>query len=321
MYDLPRLGIDQLSVFADWLELCALGNPSRTFSKAWAADVARDAGLLGTGTQGKLAGDDPYQAPHDLSEEDSLASFADELWRVLTARADSIGSLRYCYELTGDTLQLRAATWQDVPIHTLMLLCDVGRRYSLQWNSDETGQLFEVSVAAAATRLFGGPSVRFGWEIEPGWPKPIEERVRRLAEELGLRTEDLTGKVEAKDKDKGLDVAARLSFGDDCPGTLSCLIQCATGKNWREKLGEPSITTWSSLLQWNSNLVRAIAVPWRLEKPYDYLRTFRDFDGAIVLDRPRLLAAGADDLLPADRRCQILEWCESNLSEIPTLTG
>ena len=320
MYDLPEVGIDELDVLADWLELCALGDPSRTFSKTWVADVARDAGLLGNGPEGGFPGDDAYQEPYDLSEEDSVASFTDELWRNLAARSAVVGQSSYCYDLTGDMFSLRSAAWQNVPIHTLMLLCDVGRRYSLQWDSDETGELFEVAVAAAAGRLFGGHSVRFGWKIEPGWPTPIEDRVRLLSEELGLQTEDLTAKLDPNDKDRGLDVAARLSFGDNDPGSITFLIQCATGKYWRDKRGEPSITAWSDLLQWNSTLVRAIAVPWRLEEPYDYLRTFRDFGGAIVLDRLRLLAAGAEHLVAAGRRRQILRWCESGLSEIPTLS-
>lgn len=320
MYELPELHVGEISVFADWVELCALSVPSGSVSKAWVADVVRDAGLLGNAEEGGFVGDDLYESSVDFSGQDALSTFTDELWRVLTARALAIGP-GYHYRLSGETFRLRVSAWQEVPIHTLLLLCDVGRRYSPELRADGAEQLFEVAVAVAARRLFGGRAVRFGWPRTPSWPTGIQERVERLAEDLGLHTEDLSERLDPKSKDIGLDVAARLSFGDDEPGTATFLIQCATGKNWKAKTGEPSITEWRDLLRWNSLLIRAVAVPWRLEPPDDYLRTFRRFDSAIVLDRLRLLAANAEDLLPQQATSEILRWCGDRLSRIPKLAG
>ena len=236
----------------------------------------------------------------------------------MASRSAVIGQ-GYCYHLTGATVARRVSGWQELPIHTLLLLCDIGRRYTGEVSVAGAGRLFELIVAAAARKLFRGPAARFGWPIEPGWPTAVEARVERLAEELGLETEALDGKLQPTSKDEGLDVAARLSLRDNEAGTLTFLIQCATGKNWKSKTGEPSIAVWAELLRWNSLLVRGLAVPWRLEPPDDYLRTFKRFDGAIVLDRPRLLAADAEELLPVPVRGEILEWCEDRLSRIPIL--
>lgn len=317
MYDLPRLHIGALPVFADWVELCALTDPGGYISRAWVADVVRDAGLLGNVEEGGFAEDDLYGGSEDFSEQDALSTFTDELWRALERRARTVGP-SYRYRVTSEKVERTVASWEAAPTHTLLLAYDIGRRYGLE-AADGVQRLFEVAVATAAKRLFGGSSVRFGWPREPDWPESVYDRVMRLADELGLEAEDLTGKLESKRKDIGLDVAVRHSFGDDGPGTILYLIQCATGKHWKGKTGEPSVTEWSDLLRWNSLLVRAVAVPWRLEPPDDYFRTFRRFDSAIVLDRLRLLSVDADDLLPAPIKEEILAWCAGRLSSIPTL--
>ena len=317
MYELPEIDIGDIDSFADWLELCALASPERCVSTTWASEVVRTSGLLGNIEEGGFSGDDLYSGPEDFSAQDAAASFAEVIWQVLQYRSRILGE-GYPYRVDGKTLERKVSDWGEALNYLLLLLCDIGRRYQL--DTDETvGLLFEKVVAASAKKIFRGTAVRFGWPKEPGWPSPIEDRVIRLGEELNLPVEDLEGKLTPYDKDIGLDVVARHSFGDDGPAAVTYLIQCGTGENWRNKTGEPAIEAWRPLLQWNSVLVRAIAVPWRLEKPYDYRRIFRSFGGAIALDRPRLMSVSTDELVDSGVRSKIRDWCESRLESLPTL--
>jgi hypothetical protein len=102
--------------------------------------------------------------------------------------------------------------------------------------------------------------------------------------------------------------------------TLAVLVQCAAGANWKTKLGDPSITAWHNLLHWNANLVRAIALPWRLggrRGDWSYGRIFTMSNGAIVLDRPRLLAGQPDAHLDPAIRGEVANWWRHAVVQIP----
>src|SRR5262249_38567337 len=127
-----------------------------------------------------------------------------------------------------------------------------------------SGRLFEKVVEASSRGLLRGAVMRFGWPIEPGWPLAINDRIQLLGSGLGLELETLRGKTKKTDKDRGLDVAGRISFGDEGAGTIVLLTQCAAGKHWRKKTGQPALQRWQHLIQWNAHLLRAVAIPWRL---------------------------------------------------------
>ncbi len=102
-------------------------------------------------------------------------------------------------------------------------------------------------------------------------------------------------------------------------GSLTILTQCATGRsNWQTKRGDPAFTAWQGLLQWNSVLVRAIAIPWRLEGQWTRARAYQYFD-AIVLDRPRLAAGHPDFHLDAAIGADLNRWCAAALRRLPSL--
>jgi hypothetical protein len=206
----------------------------------------------------------------------------------------------------------------------MLLICDIGRHYpnaQVELVPDSTSaRLFEKIVEASVQGTLGGAASRFGWPREPDWPTAINDRVEVFAERLGLKLELLDGKTDPNDKDRTLDVAGRFSFGDDGDGCFIVLAQCALGKNWRQKRGEPTVEAWRNLIQWNAHLVRAVAIPWTLEEPYNYRRIFRHFDAAVVVDRPRLAAGAPDRHLVGPARDEIAAWCDARLAEVP-MTG
>ena len=165
--------------------------------------------------------------------------------------------------------------------------------------------------------LHHGACVRFGVPREPGWPPGIDDRIRLLGAELQLEVENLQSKTSPMDGDRTLDVASRLAYGTDGPGTIIVLTQCATGKHWNKKRAEPIFAKVDDLLVWNAVLVRALAVPWWFHRPREYERQFREFGKAVILDRPRLLAGLPDQHIDAAAATLIQDWCSAQLSALP----
>jgi hypothetical protein len=196
----------------------------------------------------------------------------------------------------------RAREWADVPAYAFLLLCEAGRMYQGVRAHSESGsqlpKLFEYVVKAAQPGLFGGTTFRFGWPVDPPGSPHAPQRLQALADAFGVRTLSSEVALTQTDKDAGLDVCARVKLGDELPGTAFILVQCATGKNWRAKTGEPSIERWKKYIDWTAATLRAIAVPWRIgcddDRRSELLVTTLEFELAVVLDRDRLLSGDPD---------------------------
>jgi hypothetical protein len=324
MLDLPSSALDQVQVLADWVELTCLTASPGVLSQSDLADVLIDAGLKGD-PPGPSFIDVEAEAWAEESFEtrDTAVRFVQEVWRELHLREQSIRR-GYPFRVDGDLFRRTAADWKQVPAYSMLLLADVGRRYSaaaddVQLKADsKTGRLFEKIVEASLQGLIKGKVVRFGWPRDAGWPTNINDRIKHLAERLELETENLAGKTHPNEKDRGLDVVAQLRFGDGGAGSVILLTQCAVGNAWRGKIGEPSLNHWRDIYKWNAQLLRTIAVPWRLSAEFDVTRTHRLFD-AIVLDRPRLSAGKPDRFLDSSARKDIVKWCEARFGQIPEL--
>jgi hypothetical protein len=322
MIDLPKTRVGNLHDLCDWVELLALLDQAGSVSQDAVADVLMDAGLLGEAPEEYFPGDETFLSEDDMAPDDAPRGYAGELWGVLTARAARMGE-RYPFVIDGDLIRRRESSWSDTPSFTLMLLVANIARYDLavelpQANGVSYRQLFERVVQAASQGLFKGSSVRFGTPRDHDWPVAIEERLQVLADRMGLRLETLQDKILPTDNDITVDVVSRMSFGDDGPGSVLLLTQCATGKHWKSKRGEPSLERWD-LLYWQAHRVRGLAVPWWFEGAVEYDRVRRHFDGVVVLDRPRLLAGDPDQALDDHYRPIILEWCELQANQLPSL--
>jgi hypothetical protein len=322
MFDLPELAVTDIGRFADWVELCALVEGDGTVSFANAADVLQDAGLVGNFRRDLYPGDVSFLDDDVFSPDDATERFVEMVWLELTQRALAQGK-GYPFTITADRIE-RLRSWQEVPAFTMLLIMDLSRAYTgidaIVEPNTVSSRLFEKVVEASLQGIVGGTSVRFGDPIEPGWPTKIDDRIRKLGELLGLSVERLEGKTRPRDKDRGLDVVGRLSFGDDGPATLFLLTQCATGKNWTKKRGEPSIEDWKDIFLWNGALLKAVAVPWRLDTSvFDYARVHRHFNGAVVLDRPRLIAGDPDGKLDAEVSKKLRTWCRKQIKRFPRL--
>lgn len=321
MLDLPQTSIGDIARLADWVELSVLSAESNTVSQADVCDALRDSGMIGSPSE--YFQEDALAGPSDaLGNDEEIERFTELIWDEIAVRARAVGSA-YPISISKDLLSRLASTWQDSISFVALALADLGRHYpdsSVDIEPDSTfTRLFEKIVEACMRGITGGACARFGWPRDPEWPTSIEDRIVFLGNALSIQPENLAGKVDSKDKDRGLDVVARLRIGSEGPGTLMFLTQCATGKNWKSKRGEPSLAQWRDIYQWKSVLVRAVAIPWRLESNEEISRTHRHFDDAVVLDRIRLLSGNPDSFLDPRTRESILDWCKVQLTRLPPL--
>jgi hypothetical protein len=321
MFDLPETTVDNFQCFADWVELCALASSDGSISQAVVADVAKDSGLVALLSDDLFPNDITFDDADTFSPEDIAQRFSESVWEHLRSRADALHE-NYPFLVESDRL-VRTRLWTDVPGYTFLLLADISRSYAATVDIEPGSSfqyLFEKVVEAAGVGLGRGSSVRFGWPREKRWPKPIDKRIRRFALAMNLPMENLRGKTRPNDKDRGLDIAIRFGFADRGPATLILLTQCATGKHWKAKRGEPSIADWRDILQWQAPLLRAIAIPWRLPSRDEMIVAHRHFDDAVILDRPRLAAGAPDIQIAGAVKASLVRWCRSQFKKLPTIT-
>jgi len=321
MIEVPEVKIGDLVGFADWVELIGLLAEDGTISQSEVADVLLTSGLYGAEPRELFPGDEGTAAEEDLSSDDPAFMFVMRIWNHLALRQRLLGDV-YPFDVRSDILVRTPNAWSDVPSFTQILLTAHTARYGDETvversNGVSFRQLFEKAVQAAGLGLFGGPASRFGVPREPGWPTGVNERVERFADELSLSI--LRRDLPETTGDRTLDVAVRVHVGGDPTGALVFLTQCATGRNWKDKRGEPTLEEWRDVLMWEGVIFRGVAVPWWLKDSAEYERYFRYFDRALVLDRRRLLAGRPDEYLANDVRDMILEWCEAQIARLPTL--
>jgi hypothetical protein len=321
MLDLPDVNAHPFVQVADWLELEVLTGESGTVALATLADLVRETGLVGDvhsdPTDPEL---DPFGPGVEMAADDAAMQFAEGVFSEIEARATRVGAA-YPFVRVAELVQRTVEIWQLVPCVTALVVIGNLSRYAPDAQATLSGigheQIFEKVVQACMRALHRGACVRFGVPREPDWPAGIDERVRRLAAELEVDAENLQNKTRPNDGDRTLDVASRVAYGTDGPGTIVLLTQCATGKHWTKKRAEPIFAKLEDLLVWNAVLVRAVAVPWWFHRPREYERQFREFGKAVILDRPRLLGGFPDQHIDGEAAEVVRDWCSAQLALLP----
>lgn len=326
MIDTPEVPVsrEELEKFADWMELLALFEGEGEFSRDEATDVLIDSGLEGLEDREYLPGDAGYSDEGLMSPREKAGLFVEEVWAEIGSREQRLGSA-YPFQTEPEyLLAVRGEDWREWAGYAVLLLADCAQVYpevtSRIEPEEETGVIFEKVVEASVSGGVYRGAQRFGWPKEDGWPDPIDERIREFAQCFGLQVKTLEP-TENWDKDRGLDVAARLDLGDRDAGSCYVLFQCAAGTNWKSKRGEPPLKDWDDILWWRGELLRGVAVPWMLpnrnDSTWNRKKVYRKFDGALVLDRMRLCYGHPDASLSDSAREGAVEWCEGRISELP----
>lgn len=317
----PAAPLDDLELMADWLELWMFESAPEVLDKVAIGEFLEDAGLIafqdgGTGHEDE----DLIDQDHFLAADDEGSAYAELLLDKAAERARALGSGYPFVVEDGEIRHKSENPIADWPCYLYLLLVDNADLYdnAIGYVVDtDSAKLFEQIVASSSKGLFGGRAQRFGWPRETGWPTGIKDRLARLAQELDLELEsNLDQKTHPNDSDKGLDVAASLTVAGSDIATPWVLLQCAGGANWRGKSGEPPLDDWRDLMVWNGQLLKGLAVPFRLPRDsWTLERTARKF-AALVLDRDRVAAGHPDKSLDADLASQVADWCKTAIGKL-----
>lgn len=321
MLRLPAgVSVDNIERLADWVEASALMDADPV-SKAQIMEELEASGLVLPLSESFAEDASELDVDTDEVPIDALERLAEDILDRCEQRNMILGS-EYPFILARDTVSQPHHTAFDS--YAFLLVADLGHHYSELKDAltpdTLSGRLMEKIVEASAQGLFG-KSQRFGWPKEPSWPTGINDRITRLADELEVQVDSLKGKTDPADNDRTLDVVGMMPIGDSYEASLTILIQCAAGQNWKSKLGDPSTTAWHNLLVWNTSIVRAIALPWRLggrRGDWSYSRVHSMANGAMVLDRPRLLLGKPDQHLDPDVRPEVSEWWRKAVRLLPS---
>jgi hypothetical protein len=315
----PPSDISDPRVLADWIELCTLfANPPQTYSDE-VSNTLVAAGLTGY-TDGGLTEEERLSDElDDLGMIDGVPEaelIAESIFSELQSRATANGD-SYPFDVDGSSVKLRGSNWREWPAFTMLLLISTSSIYrAVPYDpNDVMRRLFEKVVEAAATNAFHGVGQRFGWPREPDWPTHPHDRVKRLCELIERDVLSLAN-VKPSDNDLGLDVVVGMELGHGRDGIPWTLFQCGTGSNWETKKGEPSLTEWGAIVNWQGPISRGIAIPFRLKDGETIARTSVRFDASVVLDLSRLVSAHPDTALDPRIGIEMADWCAGVISAL-----
>ena len=251
-----------------------------------------------------------------FEDQDSASKLVLAAWTALKRRMSWIGS--HAPIVFNDRWMARRMHWQDVPAHSYCLLVSLGSRYE-DWHTTfgpnyvEQGRLFESITRAAMEARFGG------WRFhETGWSRDNTSKlasvIDELTEAINERRGNPEGYLDLNAKDAGVDLVWHLRFPDPRGGTPVYLAQCASGKNWAEKVNEPDIKEWVKIVDFAAPPNKALSLPFALDERE--LRRQSNRAGGLLVDRYRLLAQATPEnmWIPVPLRLELINWLDGRIT-------
>lgn len=260
----------QPDAICDWIEGSALFSEDGSVSASEVVDVLVDEGIYET--------------------QEFAWDLVGSTWEELERRARRLGG-NYPLDVEQNKVA-RPKRWQTAPAYSFCLLLSYVRWYpdwSRRYMKDyaKHGALFERLTSEALGKAFSA------WIVEAlGWngygSKPIATLVDHIAEQMRESVGDIdTSVISAKAKDAGLDVICFRSFPDDRPVFPVLLFQCATGKNFEDKLSTPNIDIWRRMVKFTIAPYKAFATPFAFS--VSELKRFALKGNCVLLDRFRVI--------------------------------
>jgi hypothetical protein len=296
---------------ADFLELCTLRSSKRSVA---VQELIRD---LRIGNVSEVVADSSDS--EEVEPDDEAEAIAQTAFDELDERRRNFGTHagHYPFDITGNTISLKAGG--DQSLYTFLAL--------LSWYGKDAGpkstdgeKIFEDVCAKAAEAYLGGSANRvksfvFGFPRRVH-PKGFVDALDALCKSLGEGRGHRKGRPRLPDqKDGKLDVVTWVEFQDSRQGKLITFGQCATGRNWEEKISElPPPDRWCG--HWMDDTptvlpIRSFFVPHRIVRDsWSHSCTF----GGILYDPCRiasLASEAGEDLLK-----RWVAWSAHVLAEI-----
>ena len=253
-----------------------------------------------------------------VENQDFASKFVLSAWTGLQRRLSWLGS--YSPIVFKDRWMVRRLDWQDVPAYSYCLVVSLGSKYN-DWhakfgpNYTEQGRLFESITKAAMEAQFSG------WRfLETGWSRDNTSNLAAVIDDLISKIDERKGNpgdyLDLNAKDAGVDLVWHLRFADSRGGAPIYLAQCASGKNWREKVNEPNIKEWTKIVDFAVPPSKAFALPFSLSDRE--LRRQSNRAGGLLVDRYRLLAqkVSEEDWIPSLLRSELIDWLDPRIDWI-----
>lgn len=214
-------------------------------------------------------------------------------------------------------------SWEDTPMWSFFVLLSALRIFP-DWARTQTeqayavqGDLFERVVETVCPALLPGwNSYRTGWS--PGNTKDIRKIVEELCGRLHVSgAADLDRWISPEARDGGLDIVCYRQFDDEREAMPTFFLQCASGKNWRDKVKAPDAGSWQKYLDSAVQPSTGIVAPFVIED--SELRRAALTGQVVVFDRLRMLSSAeeAGIALPEELRVELLEWMTPRVDDLP----
>jgi len=268
---------DSTGVFADWVELQIIYNGYFSLY-----DIISYFRLLGPSYDYIDENDDE----HDPDKGSVISQQrADEVFQEIESRFSACGNdtAIYPFFIEKDNITFNTDKMFSAYIFLLIL--------SNTFISKDICKFFEIFSAEAAVSYIGGYNQKadkmvIGFpRIEE--PKGLEEALKLLCTRLGEGVGPKTNFRYHYKKDNDIDLITWKHFHDNYEGKLICLGQCATGNNWREKINDLCISSFSDMLIETPAVppVKMFFTPYRIRQSQ-----WRDIciRAGIVFDRCRI---------------------------------
>lgn len=267
---------DSVDVIADWVELLILRN-GKSIAKSKITSLVR--------------------SQTNEANEDRIDSVVMEL-----ERRQLLYGPKAPFKIVGDTINPKLK-WKDGPEYALFLLCSL---YGAEEKSKEGAKLFERLCCLALKNYMKGDAITLGFPNEKTLSETIADLISYLNERPGGR------KPTAHDKDRGVDVVAWKSHGDNRSSQVVVLLQCAAGLHWRDKKQVP-LSSWLKYIHWGTDPIPGIGIAKLLDsEKWDNVVD----EYTLIFDRARIFRAlyskpiGDKKLTNKTRK-----WCNTRIAD------
>lgn len=244
-------------------------------------------------------------------DQDLATQIVDWAWRKLQRRLSWIGA-GSPFSFTGRRM-IHMRSWEEDPAHSFCILLSMPQCYT-DWSTSlcgvgqsGQGRLFESLTKASIENQFSD------WEVyHAGWsasnPMKLPQVVDEVANRLGEEKKNIAPWENPEGNDAGLDLLCYRPFPDNRVGIPVYLMQCASGKNWKFKLNEPDLNTWTKMIDFVASPRKAFAIPFALTD--DEFNSRCNVVDGMLLDRYRLLGAGRynTEWVPDRLKDEIIDW-------------
>ena len=196
-------------------------------------------------------------------------------------------------------------SWQENPAHSFCVLLSMPQCYK-DWS----------------TALFRNDYNQFSdWQIyQTGWSRTNKMKLADIVDEISNQLGEIKGEIEPWENpvgnDAGLDILCYRPFPDNRVGIPVYLMQCASGKNWVDKLHEPDLNVWTKIILFAAMPRKAFAIPFALLDE-EFKQRCNRVNG-LLFDRYRLLAAVNHNRkwVPGFLETEIVDWVTPRLQTL-----